>query len=179
MRDIRQKSYILTLNECSGTIDRLATPEEFPEVNFVHKDEVSAFGSLSLSPRGVPWKLADTGSPIGVRSYVFREERRFCRFEQQEGNRLRCRNPATGHTLDYELAPDFFSLRWRGELPDADQIAVDLNAAFLDLRQNERRENQFTLQSFYASGERDLGCVYLARCGVMDEAQSSASHLLR
>ncbi len=157
--------YRIRLNQWAGIVEQLACRNDPPDTNLVHRDEVSAFGSLSLSSREEPWRLEDTGSPIGIRNYVFDEKRYFAGFDFREGDRYFFRNECTGHQVVYELQDDSFSIRVRGVFPDADQIALDVNPAFIDLRQNDPISAQFTVKSFYASEDRSLCYVYLARCG--------------
>lgn len=165
MIEIQKKTYSLALNPRSGTVDRLAEAGDSKDVNLIHKSIFSGFGSLYITPKGKPWVLQDTKSPIGVDSYVFTEYQRYAVFEKSEDNSFFFRNPKTGHVQEYHFDEDSFFIRWQGSFSDADQIGVNLNMSFIDLRQNDPRENQFTLKSFYAGEDRELGYVYLARCG--------------
>ena len=162
---IQRKKYILSLNVRSGTVDILREPGDSPDITLTHKDRFSAFGSLSVTAKGIPWKLKETGSPLGIQSYVFQEQRLFAPFLEGNETRAVFRNSITGHRVTYCFEETGFTICWQGKFPNADQIAVDLNPAFLDLRQNDPKENQFTLKSFYADGDRNLCYVYLNRVG--------------
>ena len=165
MFSVVRKKYALGLNERAGTVDVLHEPGDSPDITLTHRDRFAAFGSLSVTPRGVPWELKDNGSPLGVKSYVFQERRLFAQFREGDAGHAVFENSVTGHRVEYRFEDDSFSVRWHGEFPEADQIAVDLNPAFLDLRQNEPKEDQFTFQSFYADEQRELGYAYFSRVG--------------
>lgn len=155
--------YHVELNDRSGTVDRLYMTHDMNAVNLVHKDPFAAFGSLSVSPRNKPWRLEDTASPIGKKSYVFPEQRFFSQFVRRENDQYEFMNSQTGHRSVYRFDDQGFELRTWGDFPQGDQIALDLNMAFLDLRQNDPEENQFTVKSFYTGEDRSLCYVYLAR----------------
>ncbi|MBO4513009.1 MAG: hypothetical protein J5746_09590, partial [Victivallales bacterium] len=165
MLSVSRKKYFLALNERSGTLDALREAGDFPDVNLTHKDAFAAFGSISVTRKGVPWTLQDTRSPLGKENYVFQEQRLFAQLSKADGGKAVFRNPVTGHSVTYEFEEGGFSVRWQGTFPNADQIAVDLNMAFLDLRQNDPQENQFVLKSFYADDDRNLCYLYLTRIG--------------
>ncbi len=165
MIEVQRRKYALQLNPRAGIVERLRFAADVPEVNLVHKDGVSAFGSVVHTRTDEPWRWEFTGSPIRQNNFEFSEYRTFNVFEHETGGEHCCANPMTGTRLRYRFDEDSFDIRLEADMPQADQIGLDLNPAFLDLRQNDRCTDQFTVKSWYTAPDRSLSYVYFQRVG--------------
>lgn len=160
----KRRSYSLKIHPHSGTVEYLSVPSDPACINLVNRGHLTGFGVLTWSQRGEKsaW-MAPSGAPMNVEAVHLDERRAFAVAEEATPDSVVCRNRITGHTLKYTFAEDYFDLWLEGELPEADQVGLDLDVAFMDLRQNDPPEYQYTVQSPYRSADRSLCYVYLAR----------------
>lgn len=163
MIHVEKKYYRAMINPRSGNIIRLENKLAGKKGNLTHLSEECGFGTLAYSRIDTPPVLKDTQSPIGVKSYVLKEFRAFALLDRQSGSEFRFVNPLTGHSLTYFFEEDHFDIAVSGTLIYADQIALDLNLAMMDLRQNDPAEEQFNLQSFYQNSDKTLCYCYFGR----------------
>ena len=163
MIPIDRPSYSLAINPRSGNIARLRAADDPAEVNLAHADERTGFGVFVFTRQDDPPVMGPSGSPVGVESVSLPEYRLFAGVESVEESRIHCRNVTSGHTLRYEFADDHFDLWLDADLPYVDQAGLDLNVAFMDLRQNDPSSQQFTAKCVYRSEDRSLCYVYLER----------------
>lgn len=159
----QRKSYTLSISPRAGIVDSLTLPGDPGNVNLVHRDEQTAFGTLIYTKRSIPPRIGPNDSPMGVDSVILQEFRAFAPVVAEGENRIVCQNPVTHHRLTYELAEDHFDLWLDADIADANQVALDLYVPFKDLRQNEPAENHFNPKTLYRSEDRSLCYVYLER----------------
>ncbi len=134
---IRQrKSYNLSISPRAGIVDSLTLPNDPGNVNLVHRDDQTAFGTLVYTKRSIPPRIGPNDSPMGVDSVILQEFRAFAPVVEEGENRIACQNPVTHHRLTYELADTHFDLWLDADIADANQVALDLYVPFKDLRQN-------------------------------------------
>jgi hypothetical protein len=156
-------NYHVSLNTRSGTVDYLRAANDPSGVNLVHKDAETAFGSMAFSRKDDPPKMEPSQSPIDVEAVRIPEYRLFADLLSSDAKKAHFHNVSSDHTITYHFEDTHFDLWLDGDLPHVDQIGIDCGVAFMDLRQNETTDNQFTAKSFYRSEDRSLCYVYLER----------------
>jgi hypothetical protein len=109
--------------------------------------------------------MVPTNFPEGPKGDVvqFREHHLYAHIIEATEDRIVCENPITKHTITYDLCDTYFDLWLEGELAFANQVALDLDVAFMDLRQTDPPEYQYTVKCPYRSEDRSLCYVYLDR----------------
>ena len=163
MLSFSNRRYHVSLNPRSGTVDYLTADGDSEGINLSHKDEETGFGAVSISRKDTPPAMGLSGSPIGVKAVCIPEQRFFAALENSDERTAHFKNHSSGHTLSYRFEDTHFDLWLDGDFPEADQIGIDCGVAFMDLRQTEPPEAQFTVKSFYRSEDRSLCYVYLER----------------
>ncbi|MBA4387909.1 MAG: hypothetical protein C0404_08000 [Verrucomicrobia bacterium] len=160
----RRRAYSLNIHPHSGIVETLSVPSDPECVNLSNRGHLTGFGVLTWSQRGdkSAW-MAPSGAPLNVEAVHLDERRAFAVVESTSPDSVVCRNAIVGHTLTYTFAEDYFDLWLEGELPEADQVGLDLDVAFMDLRQNDPADYQYTTQCPYRSEDRSLCYVYLSR----------------
>ncbi|MFH0920580.1 MAG: hypothetical protein V1913_09480, partial [Fibrobacterota bacterium] len=157
-------AYSLKIHQESGIVEYLLVPTDPAGMNLVHRSELTGFGALVYVPRGEKsaW-MAASGFPLKVESVHLDEHRAFAPIREASADRVVCRNSITGHSLTYEFAEEYFDLWLEGNMPDFDQVGLDLDVVFMDMRQDEPAEYQYQVQSPYRSEDRNLCYMYLSR----------------
>jgi hypothetical protein len=163
MIDYSGLNYHVSLNTRSGTVDSLRAANDAPGVNLAHKDGETAFGAVAFSRKDDPPKMEPSQSPIDVEAVRIPEYRLFADLRSSDARKAHFHNVSSNHTITYHFEDTHFDLWLDGDLPQADQIGIDCGVAFMDLRQNEPTDHQFTAKSFYRSEDRSLCYVYLER----------------
>lgn len=169
MIDIQTGCYRLSLNPRSGTIGSMRGAGDPEFVNLAHIDAEAGFGNLVYTRRSETPAFEEYASPIGVPGVRLREYRSFANLQSASGRTFRFENGLSQLAVTYRFHEEYFDIELECALEDADQIGLDLNVAFMDLRQTDAREYQFTPQSFYVAEDRSLAYVYLAKlagCGM-------------
>lgn len=164
MPERTKPGYSLRIHPQSGIVERLSVRGDPAGANLVNRGYLTGFGGLCWTPRAPnSARMSPSGPPFNVEAVHLDERRSFAPVAEESADRVVCRNPITGHTLTYELADDHFDLWLEGALSEADGVGLDLDVAFMDLRQNDPPEWQYTVQCPYRSEDRSLCYVYLAR----------------
>jgi hypothetical protein len=101
--------------------------------------------------------------PCNVEAVHLNEHRIYAPVIEESENRVRGKNPVTGHTLTYDLDEEGFDIWLEGEIPGANQIGLDLDVAFMDLDQDSPEAYQYNAQCPYCSEDRSVNYVYLSR----------------
>ncbi len=162
--DKTKRSYSIKLQPESGIVERLSIPSDPPGINLASRTELTGFGAMAYVPRSEKsiW-MADSGFPLNTQSVHMDEKRVFAPVREVGENYAICRNSIKGHTVKYEFDDDYFDIWLEGDLPDCDQVALDLDVPFMDFRQDDPPEYQFTVKSPYRSEDRSLCYMFLAR----------------
>lgn len=158
-----RSSYTLQVNPRSGIVDRLSVPTDPEGINLVHINERTGFGAVVYTRKDTPPYMGPSDSPIGVESVHFEEYRAFASVVEESDDKIACYNPVSGHHLTYELHDNFFDILLDSDIAESQQIGLDLNVAFVDLRQTDPCEYQYNAKSPYRSEDRSLCYVYLER----------------
>lgn len=160
----KRKAYSLKIHQESGIVEYLTLPSDPVGMNLVHRSELTGFGALTYVPRGEKsaW-MAKSGFPMDTEAVHLDEQRAFAPIRESGDDYVVCRNFITGHSLRYEFSEEYFDLWLEGEMPEYDQVGLDLDVAFMDVRQDEPAEYQYQVKSPYRSEDRSLCFVYLSR----------------
>ncbi len=158
--------YALEVHPAAGILRRLSVPSDPAGINLVHIAQPGGFGALAVTRRDeesvflVPSNFSE-GPPGKV--VQFREHHLFAHLIEQTDDQIVCQNPITKHTITYNLHDHHFDIWLEGELAFANQVALDLDVAFMDLRQTDPPGYQYTVKCPYRSEDRSLCYVYLDR----------------
>jgi len=161
-----RQAYALEIHPRAGILRRLSVPTDPPGINLIHILQPGGFGAVAITRRDeesvsmVPSNFSQ-GPPGDV--VQFREHHLFAHVIEETDERIVCQNPITKHTITYNLHDSYFDVWLEGELALANQVALDLDVAFLDLRQTDPPEYQYTAKCPYRSEDRSLCYVYLDR----------------
>lgn|GEM_PF-1349580 len=158
-----KNSYSIKINPRSGNVERLWVKGDPEGINLVHTNVTTGFGMLTYTKNSDTPTIGPSESPVGTESVLLTEYRDASIVISSCEDRVVTHNPITGHTLTYELKDDYFDLWLDADIADADQIGLDLNVAFMDLRQNDPCDYQFNAKSPYRSEDRSLCYMYLER----------------
>ncbi len=159
-------TYALEVHPAAGILRRLSVPTDPPGINLVHIAQPGGFGALAFTRRDeqsvfmAPSNFSQ-GPPGDV--VQFREHHLYAHLIEQTDDRIVCLNPITKHTITYHLHDTYFDVWLEGDLAFANQVALDLDVAFLDLRQTDPPDYQYTAKCPYRSEDRALCYVYLDR----------------
>jgi len=163
---LKRRAYALDVHPQAGIVRRLTVPTDPPGINLIHLLQAGGFGAVAVTRRDEESVYtAPTNFPEGPPGEVvqFREHRLYAHVIDVTEDRILCQNPITKHLLTYYLHDTYFDLWLEGELAFANQVALDLDVAFMDLRQTDPPEYQYTVKCPYRSEDRSLCYVYLDR----------------
>ncbi|MFW5894028.1 MAG: hypothetical protein ACOCUY_02730 [Verrucomicrobiota bacterium] len=158
-----QRTYTLDINRQTSTVNRLALKTDPGGINLTHRSTLTAFGAVAYTRHSEPAEMKPSDLPLNVDAVHLNEHRIYAPVIEETENRVRGKNPVTGHTVTYELADDGFDLWFEGDLPDANQVGLDLDVAFMDVDQDAPENYQYTVQCPYCSEDRSVSYVYLSR----------------
>jgi hypothetical protein len=162
----KRAAYALEVHPGAGIVRRLGVPTDPPGINLIHLLQAGGFGALAITRRDeesvymVPSNFSEGPKGDVVQ---FREHHLYAHIIEATEDRIICQNPITKHTITYDLHDTYFDLWLEGELAFANQVALDLDVAFLDLRQTDPPEYQYTAKCPYRAEDRSLCYVYLDR----------------
>lgn len=158
-----KKKYAIKINPRAGNVERLWAQGDPEGISLVNTTATTGFGMLVYTKHTDIPTIGPSGSAVGTESVHLKEYRDAGMVISSEADKVVARNPITGHTLTYELKDDYFDMWLHADIADADQIGLDLNVAFMDLRQDDPCDYQFNVKSPYRSEDRSLCYVYLER----------------
>ncbi len=162
----KRSAYELEIHPEAGIVRRLNVPTDPPGINLIHLLGAGGFGALAITRRDEESVyMAPTNFPEGPPGNVvqFREHHLYAHVISATEDRISCQNPITKHSITYELHDTYFDVWLEGDLVFANQVALDLDVAFMDLRQTDPPEYQYNVKCPYRSEDRSLCYVYLDR----------------
>lgn len=158
-----QRTYTLDINRQTSTVNRLSLKTDPGGINLTHRSTLTAFGAVAYTRHSEPAEMKPSDLPFNVDAVHLNEHRIYAPVSEETKNRIRGKNPVTGHTVTYELDDDGFDLWFEGDLSDANQVGLDLDVAFMDVDQDAPENYQYTVQCPYCSEDRSVSYVYLSR----------------
>ena len=158
-----ERIYDIDIKRESCTLNRLSLKSDPGGINLTHRSTLTAFGALAYTRRDEPARMAPSDLPANVEAVHLPERRAYAPMTEQSADRVVGHNPATGHTITYELGTEGFDLWLEGEMPFADQVGLDLDVAFMDVDQDAPEQYQFLPICPYTSADRSVSYVYLSR----------------
>lgn len=165
MIKIVRKAYSLQIDSRTGIVQRLSVPTDPAGINLAHVG--NGFGAMVFTRRDEESVYMQPNNRPGILPggdvVNFREHCAYASLASLAPDRAVFSNPVTKHKIRYVFAEEYFDLWLEGELPLANQVGLELDLAFMDLRQADPPEYQYTVKCPYRSADRSLCYVFLER----------------